>query len=113
MFAWATWIYRLVLFLSIAFLVYHLFFKALGVIMLFVELGWFIVRPIAGELALWWRRRAELRWCRASRRSAVLLAALLVWLVLPWRSDVAARAMPFLIAASTLSGEVPTISVTR
>ncbi|UGA40408.1 hypothetical protein JOS77_14430 [Chromobacterium haemolyticum] len=33
LFAWATWLYRLVLFLSIAFLVYHLFFKALGMLL--------------------------------------------------------------------------------
>ncbi|MYM91806.1 peptidase M50, partial [Rugamonas sp. FT82W] len=93
LFAWATWLYRLVLFLSIALLVYHLFFKALGILMLFVELGWFIARPIVGELMLWWRRRAELRWCRASRRSALLLALLTGWLVLPWQAEVAAPAV--------------------
>jgi len=93
LFAWATWLYRLVLFLSIALLVYHLFFKALGILLLCVELGWFIARPIAGELMLWWRRRDELRWCRASRRSAVLLALLMGWLVLPWQAEVAAPAV--------------------
>ncbi|MBB3117616.1 HlyD family efflux transporter periplasmic adaptor subunit [Pseudoduganella violacea] len=92
-FAWATWLYRLVLFLSIALLVYHLFFKALGLFLLFVELGWFIVRPIAGELGLWWQRRAELRWCRASRRSAVLLGLLVAGLVLPWQAEVGAPAV--------------------
>lgn len=93
LFAWATWLYRLVLFLSIALLVYHLFFKALGLLLLFVELGWFIVRPVAGELRVWWQRRAELAWCRETRRSACMLALLLALVLLPWRGDQAAPAV--------------------
>ncbi|MCH7344276.1 HlyD family efflux transporter periplasmic adaptor subunit [Pelomonas sp. CA6] len=93
LFAWATWLYRLVLFLSIALLVYHLFFKALGLLLMLVELGWFIARPLAGELRVWWQRRDELRWGRATRRSAgVVLAGALV-LVLPWRTGVSEPAV--------------------
>lgn len=93
LFAWATWLYRLVLFLSIALLVYHLFFKALGLFMLAVELGWFIVRPITSELAVWWRRRAELGWQRETRRSAAALAALTLLVAVPWQSEVASPAV--------------------
>ncbi|POZ59963.1 peptidase M50 [Chromobacterium alticapitis] len=92
-FAWATWLYRLVLFLSIAFLVYHFFFKALGILLLMVELGWFIVRPIAEELRVWWLRRADLRWGSETRRSAAILALSLLFLILPWQSDVASPAV--------------------
>ena len=38
LFAWATWIYRLVLFLGIAALVYHFFIKALGIFLFLVEI---------------------------------------------------------------------------
>lgn len=93
LFAWATWLYRLVLFLSIALLVYHLFFKALGLFMLAVELGWFIVRPITSELAVWWRRRAELGWQRETRSSAAALAALTLLVAVPWQSEVASPAV--------------------
>ena len=37
-FAFATWIYRFFLFLAIALLVYHFFFKVLGIVMFIVEL---------------------------------------------------------------------------
>ena len=89
----ATWVYRLVLFLGIALLVYHLFFKLLGLFLFAVEIGWFIVRPVVRELAEWMKRRAALRWTRASRRTAVLGAALLVLALLPWRSTVDAPAV--------------------
>ena len=92
-FAGLTWLYRLVLFLSIAFLVYHLFFKALGVLLLAVELGWFIARPIVGELAVWWRRRGELRWGRETRRSTVLAVLLVAVLFVPWQRDVSSPAV--------------------
>lgn len=80
-------------FLGIAFLVYHIAFKLLGIGLLIVELGWFILLPIHSELALWWKRRAATRWNRATRRSA--LGALVVLLVLftPWPSDVRAPAV--------------------
>ncbi len=83
-FAYATWIYRLVLFLGIAFLVYHLFFKALGVVLLAVELGWFIAYPILREIKVWWLRRHELKWNRNTRRSFALTLLLLAIVMIPW-----------------------------
>jgi putative peptide zinc metalloprotease protein len=92
-FAYATWLYRLVLFFGIALLVYHLFFKALGLALMAVELGWFIVMPVVREVGHWWERRSVLRWNGATRRLAVLLglsAAMLLW---PWQSTVRAPAV--------------------
>lgn len=109
LFAWATWLYRLVLFLSIALLVYHLFFKALGLFMLAVELGWFIVRPIAGELKVWWQRRAELRWQRETRRSAALLAALALFVAVPWQSDIASPAVLTALHSQGLYAPAPSV----
>ena len=91
-FAFATWLYRLVLFLGIAFLVYNLFFKALGFVLLMVELGWFIAYPIWRELKVWWVRREQMRWNAASRRSLTGLLLVLAVVCIPWPRGVAAPA---------------------
>ncbi|MGQ3050362.1 MAG: site-2 protease family protein [Roseateles sp.] len=92
-FAMATWLYRLVLFVGIALLVYHLFFKALGVLLMAVELGWFIVMPVLRELKVWWARRDALHWNRATRRLAMLLGGIALVLLWPWQSAVRAPAV--------------------
>src|SRR5206468_1280763 len=74
-----AWLYRLVLFFSIALLVFHFFFRALGLLLMLVEIGWFIVLPIANETMVWWRRRSDLSWNGASMRTALgVVAAVLM-----------------------------------
>ncbi|MBQ0756100.1 MAG: HlyD family efflux transporter periplasmic adaptor subunit, partial [Amphritea sp.] len=60
-YAWCTWIYRFFLFLGIALLVYHFFFKMLGILLFVVEILWFIVMPIFKELKVWQERRNDFR----------------------------------------------------
>jgi putative peptide zinc metalloprotease protein len=86
-FALATWLYRLVLFFGIALLVYNAFFKVLGVVLMAVELGWFIARPVLREFSVWWQRRRQWRWNRRSRFTVGVTLALLVLLVWPWQAD--------------------------
>jgi putative peptide zinc metalloprotease protein len=88
LFSLLTWLYRLVIFFSIALVVYHAFFKALGMVLFAVEMGWFILRPIAREVALCWQRRDALHWRIQTVRSAVLGAALLALLLVPWHRGV-------------------------
>lgn len=52
-FAWGTWIYRLSLYLGIAYTVYKMFPKAVGIPMGLVELLYFTVFPIIRELRSW------------------------------------------------------------
>lgn len=92
-FAYAVWIYRLVLFLGIAFLVYSLFFKALGILLLAVELGWFIARPVQKEVAVWWAQRTRMRLNRQAVRSAGLVAVALLAVLVPWPRGVEAPAV--------------------
>lgn len=79
-FALVTWLYRLVVFLGIALLVYHFFFKALGLLLMALELHWFIARPVLKELDVWRERRSEIRRSRHYGLLALLLggAALLL-----------------------------------
>ncbi|WIX34412.1 biotin/lipoyl-binding protein [Salinicola sp. JS01] len=93
---YGSWIWRAILFLGIALAVYHLFFKVLGIFLMLVELLWFIGLPIWRELGEWWQRRAQ-----ANPRKALLtglsLGAILLVLVVPWRSSVE---IPALLEAS-------------
>ncbi len=92
-YAYGTWVYRLLLFIAIALLVYYFFFKVLGLFLFVVEIAWFIALPIARELGEWWRRRHLVR---LTPNLVVTLAVLagLVWLaVTPWHTRVALPAV--------------------
>lgn len=84
LFAWATWIYRLVLFLGIAALVYHFFIKALGIFLFLVEIVWFIAKPLWSEIKAWRERAPQIARSPRARRSALIAGALVLLLVVPW-----------------------------
>ena len=88
-FAFATWVYRLVLFVGIAVVVYHAFFNALGVLLFMVEIAVFLGRPIYAELRVWWQRRQEIPGWRSVAWALFLLAMALV-LFLPLLSGISA-----------------------
>jgi putative peptide zinc metalloprotease protein len=90
-FAVITWLWRLVVFFGIALLVYHFFFKALGVLLFALELWWFIARPVAGELKVWWSSRADVP-TRRRRLLAFIGLVILAALFVPWQSSVNAPA---------------------
>lgn len=92
-YAWGTWLYRFFLFLGIAVLVYHFSFKLLGLLLMAVEIGWFIVRPIVSELRVWWSLSGH---DIGQGRRLTGLAALLgvaALLLLPWQGYTTAPAM--------------------
>ena len=72
-FGYAVWIYRFFLYLGIGLLVFHIFFQPLGLILMIVELGFFIGLPILREIKVWagrfpdiaatWRGRAVIGFC--------------------------------------------------
>ncbi|MBA3478736.1 MAG: HlyD family efflux transporter periplasmic adaptor subunit [Lautropia sp.] len=88
-FAWATWLYRLVVFIGIALAVYHFFFKALGVFLLAVELVWFIARPVWSEVRTWASGRRRMQAGHAMRSLLVLLG-LFALLAVPWQTSIRA-----------------------
>ena len=92
-FAWVTWLYRLVVFLGIAVLVYHFAFKLLGILLFIVEILWFILLPLRHELNAWQERWPRIRASRRSRASAAIVLAALLLTVVPWPSRVTASAM--------------------
>lgn len=116
-FAIAVWIYRFFLFLGIALVVYHLFFKVLGIILFVVEIAWFIVIPVLNEMKHWWKDRHGAKVTPSLVATGFLLAVLTVLTFVPWQSRVSADAV--LQASndaeiiSTVAGQVVEITVKK
>ena len=92
-YAYGTWLYRLTVFFGIALIVYHTFFKALGIFLFCVEVGVFIVMPVVKELAAWGKAVKD---GKASGRAWGLAAAVVILaaaLLIPWRQEVSMPAV--------------------
>ncbi len=106
-YAWAIWLYRLILFTGIAVMVYHYFFKALGIILFLVEVVWFIAMPIAREMTEWWKNRTLYA---ASARTWVTVACASVVLVLtlvPLRTSISIPAVLHASSYATIFAPTP------
>ena len=87
-YAWSVWIYRLLLFIGIALIVYHYFFKALGVLLFAVEIVFFVLWPVLSEIAMWIRLRRAIGGSRRALITAGAVMLLLVTLIAPWSTRV-------------------------
>lgn len=92
-FAWLVWIYRLIVFLGIAVLVYQFFIKLIGILLFVVEILWFVALPVWRELRAWHERWPVIRTRRRARASMAVGLAVLVLLVLPWPARVGASGL--------------------
>jgi len=92
LFALMTWIYRFIVFLAIAVLVYHFFFKALGIFLFIVEIGWFILLPMFKEIGAWWGLRDKMRFNMNALRSLLVLTAIIYVLAVPWKKSLSVPA---------------------
>lgn len=78
-----TIIYRTILYVGIALLVYHAFFKALGILLFIVEVIVFLINPVRRELKDYWARRDAIRGAGRFRYMLMGLGALFVLALLP------------------------------
>ena len=106
-FGLATWAYRALLFLGIAWFVLVSFPPLRGVPLALVEIGWFIVRPVVGEVMQLWPRRSEISG-KGRLVYAATAIALVLSLALPWSARVHAPA--YLSSASRQALFVPASS---
>jgi putative peptide zinc metalloprotease protein len=106
-FAWGTWVYRFILFLGIALLVYHFFFKLLGLVLFAVEIGWFILFPIGRELKAWWGLREAVRERGRVWVSIGTLAVLVLVLFVPWSARISLPAVLESSAHATVYAPMP------
>lgn len=89
----STWIYRFFLFMGIAVLVYHLTFKVLGVVLMAIEIWFFVARPIVKEIGVWMKLPTVRKPGRYTWGTFALLAVLLLVVLVPWRGRVDAPAL--------------------
>ena len=87
-YAWAVWIYRLFLFVGIALVVYHYFFKVLGIILFAVEIVFFVARPIWNEVRMWYKLRSDIATAPRTRYAVAGFLALTLLAVVPWSGRV-------------------------
>lgn len=78
-----TFVYRASLYVGIALLVYHSFFKALGLALFAVEVFVFLARPVLSELREWHVRAPRIAQSRRARMVGALAAVGCVALFLP------------------------------
>ena len=92
-YAWLAWAYRLLLFTGIGLLVYHLFFKLAGIVLLAGVFSWFIARPAFLEIKSWYTFRDRIQWNTHTVISLLLLSGSLLLLFVPWNTRVSAPAI--------------------
>ncbi len=97
-YAWVIWLYRLILFTGIAVMVYHYFFKALGVMLFLVEIVWFIAMPIYRELTVWWNSRTLFAASPRAWLSAACVVALFAMTLIPMHTSIS---IPAVLQASS------------
>ncbi len=99
-YAWMTWVYRLILFIGIALLVYTLFFKILGLILFFVEITVFIARPVIAEFKIWVSMKERILATSRTRLLLISVGIALVLCLLPLDRHISAPAVLAPIGAS-------------
>lgn len=103
----ATWVYRFFLFLGIALLVYHLFFKLAGIVLFAVEIAWFILMPILSELKAWAEMRRRFRLSYNLINTVIVFGVLVWFFVTPWRTEVAAPVLVEAVSDTALITAMP------
>ena len=114
LFAFSVWVYRFFLFLGIALLVYHLFFRAAGIVLFLVEIYYFIARPILNEWYAWWSFRERLSVNFSVLRTVLILAVLGFAALYPWQGSVSAPAvidLPYTQIYAPAAGRVESVAV--
>ncbi len=105
-YAYALWLYRLVLFAGIALAVYAYFFKLAGVFLFLVEVGYFILAPIVREIREWFVMRRAILASKRTLLTASACAGLGVCLCLPLSSEVM---MPAVLGGAHVARLYPAI----
>ncbi|HSG62714.1 MAG TPA: HlyD family efflux transporter periplasmic adaptor subunit, partial [Pseudomonadales bacterium] len=92
-FAVGVWVYRAVVFVGIAVLLYYALPKPFGPLLAAIELGVFIVMPVLRELKVWWSRGQDIVKTRRSKAWLAGLFVLMMLAVIPWDGRLQSQAL--------------------
>ena len=106
-YAWSTWLYRVMLFTGIAVMVYQYFFKTLGIVLFLLEIIWFVAMPIIREMAGWWANRALYAASGRTWGTVVVSIAALLLLVVPLPTSVSVPAVLQASSHATIFAPTP------
>lgn len=115
-YAFAVWIYRFFLFLGIALLVYHFFFKAAGIILFLIEIAYFIGRPLFNEIKVWWKCRYDMKFNLQAVRAIVVLAGIVAFGSVPASNSMTVPALMearYSALYSSAPGKLKSFAVTQ
>lgn len=87
-YALGCFVYRFFLFWSIALLVYHFFFKFLGVVMMAMQIYQMMLRPVVREIGVLYSRRDAIKPLATTVRLLLLAGGLTAVMAVPWRGSV-------------------------
>jgi len=79
-----TWLYRVVLYTTIAVFVYEHFTKVLGIFLFILEIGIFLIWPVVSEMTELYRFKTYLSINRRSVITTTLIVLFFAWFVLPF-----------------------------
>ncbi|MFT8417596.1 MAG: site-2 protease family protein [Acetobacter sp.] len=89
----ASWTYRFFLFTGIALVVYHAVFRALGLMLMGIELWVFLARPILSEGREWFRQMCSNHTNWRARTTAVVVGLVVLLMAVPWGGRLHAPAL--------------------
>ncbi len=92
-FGFSLLIYRFFLFSGIAAFVFHVVFQPLGAVLAFIEVWFFLARPILSELKIWAARKAEILASLRTKVALIGIAAALMLCIIPLSGSITTSAV--------------------
>lgn len=105
-YALACWLYRIALYCSIALVIYGLFFKLLGLVLIALLVFTALLLPLGKLLTEGWSMRDKIRWWPNTAGFVALLLGGLALLVTPWQGQLHLPAYQHAAQSSTLYSAV-------
>ncbi len=84
----STWLYRFVLYIGIALLVYHFFIKIVGIILLIIEVYYFMLGPVITEFRTWYLMKERFTWNNRTKFTTACVIIMLLLFFLPIRMTI-------------------------
>lgn len=85
-YAFCTWIFRIFLYMGIAYMIYSRFFKVLGIILMCTAMLKFLIIPVSKEVKNYFSKRDEIKLNKNTILSSILIVSFISIFFIPWQS---------------------------